>query len=67
MGRVDGFITPANEIYISELNTIPGFANISMYPRLFGESGIPYSELITRLIELALDRAKAERALCTNR
>ena len=46
----------AGELYICEMNTIPGFTPISMYPKLWEASGISYSELIDRLIELALER-----------
>ncbi len=61
MARVD-FLVNRNtgECFINEINTIPGFTAISMYPKLWEASGIPYSELIDRLIELALER-KAER------
>jgi D-alanine-D-alanine ligase len=47
-------------IYINEVNTLPGFTQISMYPKLWEATGLPYKELITRLIELALER-KAEK------
>ena len=54
LSRVDFFIEKGtNEIYINEINTLPGFTNISMYPKLFGESGINYKELLNKLIELA--------------
>jgi D-alanine-D-alanine ligase len=43
-------------LYINEINTIPGFTPISMYPKLWAASGLSYSELINRLIELALER-----------
>ncbi len=46
------------ELYISELNTLPGFTTISMYPKLWEASGVPYDELIDRLIDLALERHK---------
>lgn len=61
MARVD-FLLNADDlsIYISEVNTIPGFTRISMYPKLWEASGLPYPRLIERLIELALER-KAER------
>jgi D-alanine-D-alanine ligase len=61
MARVDFFVDKdTNEIYLNELNTIPGFTKISMYPKLWEASGISYAELVDRLIELALQR-KAER------
>lgn len=56
MARVDFFVTPDNDIFVNEVNTIPGFTNISMYPKLWMYTGITYSHLITELIELALDR-----------
>jgi len=55
MARVDFFMTP-DRVYINEINTIPGFTPISMYPRLWEASGIPYSELIDRLIKFALEK-----------
>ncbi|HEX9974792.1 MAG TPA: D-alanine--D-alanine ligase A, partial [bacterium] len=63
MARVDFFLRNDREIFISELNTIPGFTKISMYPKLWEASGIPYSQLIDRLIQLALDRAERENKL----
>ena len=57
MARVDFFLDrDTGELYVGELNTIPGFTPISMYPKLWEASGISYSELIDRLIELALER-----------
>ncbi len=57
MARVDFFLERGtNRIFINEVNTIPGFTNISMYPKLWEASGIGYSELLDRLIELALAR-----------
>ncbi len=47
-----------NKIYLNEINTIPGFTSISMYPKLWEATGIPYRELIDRLIQLALDAHK---------
>jgi D-alanine-D-alanine ligase len=61
MARVDFLIEPTDyTIYISEINTIPGFTQISMYPKLWEASGLPYAALVDRLIELALER-KAEQ------
>lgn len=56
MGRVDMFITKSGEVIVNEINTIPGFTKISMYPKLWEESGISYGELITRLVNLAVER-----------
>jgi D-alanine-D-alanine ligase len=66
MARVDFFLEKnTNEIYLNELNTIPGFTSISMYPKLWGASGLSYTGLVDRLIELALerkvDRSRTER------
>jgi D-alanine-D-alanine ligase len=63
MARVDFFFEEHGRGFlVNELNTIPGFTPISMYPRLWEESGLPYSKLIDRLIELALERqARRER------
>ena len=60
LSRVDFFLKKDGSILISEINTIPGFTNISMYPRLWQESGIGYSNLISQLIELAVDRFAQE-------
>ncbi len=57
MARADFLLSgETGELYISELNTIPGFTTISMYPKLWEASGIPYPELIDRLIDLAIER-----------
>ena len=56
MGRVDFFLEkPSGRILLNEINTIPGFTSISMYPKLWEASGLPYSQLIDRLIQLALE------------
>ena len=61
MARVDFLLDKdSGEFYLNEVNTIPGFTEISMYPKLWNASGLPYPQLIDRLIELALER-KAER------
>lgn len=65
MARVDVFLTPDNNVVINEINTLPGFTNISMYPKLWQASGLDYTSLITRLIELALERHRANMALKT--
>ncbi|MEK7523652.1 MAG: D-alanine--D-alanine ligase family protein [Patescibacteria group bacterium] len=57
MARVDFLLERRTQkFYLNEINTIPGFTSISMYPKLFAASGIPYSKLIDRLIQLALER-----------
>jgi len=55
MARVDMFLTPEGGIYVNEVNTIPGFTHISMYPKLWEHSGMEYSALIDRLIALAME------------
>ena len=57
MARVDFFVSKKeNKIYLSEINTIPGFTSVSMYPRLWEASGVSYPDLIDQLIQLALER-----------
>jgi D-alanine-D-alanine ligase len=63
MGRVDFLLERATDrLYINEINTIPGFTSISMYPKMWEATGVGFSELIDRLIELALDRHKRKKA-----
>ncbi|MEQ9468349.1 MAG: D-alanine--D-alanine ligase family protein [Ekhidna sp.] len=57
MSRVDMFLTEDGEILVNEVNTIPGFTSISMYPKLWEAAGLSYSKLIDRLIDLAIQRA----------
>jgi D-alanine-D-alanine ligase len=56
MARVDMFLTEDGKLYLNEINTLPGFTKISMYPKLMDISGIPYPELIDRLVDLAIDQ-----------
>ena len=56
MARVDFFVRPDGEVLLNELNTIPGFTATSVYAKLFEQSGIPYPELVDRLVQLALER-----------
>ena len=64
MARVDFFLDKrSGEIYLNEVNTIPGFTSISMYPRMCESGGLPYSELITRLAELALERHRRRSSI----
>ncbi|MES3036731.1 MAG: D-alanine--D-alanine ligase family protein [Bdellovibrionota bacterium] len=64
--RVDFFVTEKNEIFVNEINTIPGFTNISMYPKMWEASGIGYSQLITELINLSFQRDERDKALNKN-
>lgn len=63
MARVDFFIAEDGEIYVNEMNTIPGFTSISMYPKLWEVSGIGYSELMTKLIAFAQAEFAAKQSL----
>ena len=73
LSRVDFFLKASSddessgEIIVNEINTMPGFTRISMYPKMWEASGITYTELITRLIELAISRYEKERVLKTSR
>ena len=63
MARVDFLLeTATGKFYINEPNTIPGFTSISMYPKMWEAAGLPYAELITRLIDLALERHREREA-----
>lgn len=66
MGRVDCFLLPDGRVVVNEINTIPGFTSISMYPKLWEASGIGYTELIDKLIQLALERFGKEQKLKTS-
>jgi len=55
LSRVDFFVTAENRIVFNEINTLPGFTSISMYPKLFTASGIPYDQLLDELLRLALE------------
>lgn len=64
MARVDFLMSKVSGIiYINELNTIPGFTKISMYPKMWEAAGLPYKELIDKLIELAIERHREKQAL----
>jgi D-alanine-D-alanine ligase len=63
MGRVDFFLKENGEILVNEINTLPGFTRVSMYPKLWEATGLPYPKLVTRLIELAEERHAQRSAL----
>ena len=65
MARVDFFVTGDDRIYVNEINTIPGFTRVSMYPKLWEASGLTYAALVDRLIMLALERHAQENRLET--
>jgi D-alanine-D-alanine ligase len=62
MARVDLFLRGEDELWLNEVNTIPGFTSISMYPKLWEASGLSYAELVERLLDLAEERFAAERS-----
>ncbi|APS00343.1 D-alanine--D-alanine ligase family protein [Pajaroellobacter abortibovis] len=66
MARVDFFLQADGSLLLNEINTIPGFTNISMYPKLWEATGLPQQQLITRLIDLALERHQKRKALRTS-
>jgi D-alanine-D-alanine ligase len=66
LSRVDFFLKENGEIIVNEINTMPGFTKVSMYPKMWEASGVSYTQLITRLIELAIKRHEKERKLKTS-
>ncbi|MFZ5982194.1 MAG: D-alanine--D-alanine ligase [Patescibacteria group bacterium] len=66
LGRVDFFLKKDGQVLVNEINTIPGFTSISMYPKLWELSGIKYADLIDRLIRLAIERFGKEKKLKTS-
>lgn len=67
LARVDVFLTDDGEVLINEINSLPGFTRISMYPKLWQAAGMSYSELVSRLIELALERHAGRKGLKISR
>jgi D-alanine-D-alanine ligase len=62
LARVDFLMDPkSGKLYLNEINTMPGFTSISMYPKMWAASGLEYPKLIDRLIELALERHKEKK------
>ncbi|MGJ0376033.1 D-alanine--D-alanine ligase, partial [Listeria monocytogenes] len=61
--RADFFLTEDNQLFLNEVNTMPGFTPYSMYPLLWQETGLPYGALIERLVDLAKERHAAKNAL----
>jgi len=66
LGRVDFFLKENGSVLVNEINTMPGFTAISMYPKLWEASGISYPDPIDRLIQLALERFEKEQKLKTS-
>jgi D-alanine-D-alanine ligase len=67
LARVDSFLRENGDIIVNEINTMPGFTRISMYPKLWEAGGISYTYLITRLLELAMEKHEKERGLKVSR
>ncbi|AJC50537.1 D-alanine--D-alanine ligase family protein [Coxiella endosymbiont of Amblyomma americanum] len=63
MARVDFFLTSKEQIIVNEINTIPGFTSVSMYPKMWEATGLSYSALLDRLIELAIERYQDQKKL----
>ena len=61
LARVDFFVEDGNRVLVNELNTMPGFTETSVFPKLFEESGLAFPDLLSRLVELALERHERER------
>jgi D-alanine-D-alanine ligase len=66
MGRVDFFLTKDGLLFVNEINTIPGFTQISMYPKMWAASGLSYSDLLDKLIQLALEKNHTEKQVKTS-
>ncbi|EAA0304844.1 D-alanine--D-alanine ligase A, partial [Listeria monocytogenes] len=66
LSRCDFFLTSKNELFLNELNTMPGFTDFSMYPLLWENMGLKYSDLIEELIQLALNRFKQRQEFYNN-
>jgi D-alanine-D-alanine ligase len=68
LARVDFFVEPdTHEVWLNEVNTLPGFTPISMYPKLWEATGVPYGDLLERLVRLALERSRADLGRVTRR
>ena len=67
MARIDFLVNgETDDVFVNEVNTIPGFTTISMYAKLWAASGVEYADVLTRLVELALERHREKRALRTS-
>jgi D-alanine-D-alanine ligase len=62
LARVDFFVTSEGRVLLNELNTIPGFTSTSVFAKLFAASGVPYEELLDKLLGYAVERYERERA-----
>ena len=61
LARVDFFVEDGSRVLVNELNTMPGFTETSVFPKLFEQSGLPFADLLDRLVELAIERHERER------
>ncbi len=61
MARVDFFLTPEGEVYLNEINTIPGLTRFSLYPAMWGKSGLAWEQVLKRLLDLAMERWEVRR------
>ncbi len=66
LSRVDFFLKKSGDVLLNEINTIPGFTQISMYPKMWQASGLGYQELITQLLQFGIEKFDSENALLTN-
>jgi hypothetical protein len=66
LARVDVFLAPDGAVYVNEINTMPGFTAISMFPKLWAASGVDAKQLVARLVDLALERAARRGRLRTS-
>jgi D-alanine-D-alanine ligase len=67
LARVDMFLASEGRVVVNEINTLPGFTSISMYPKLWEATGLSYSELIDKLVDLAIERHKEKQTIKTDR
>ena len=65
LARCDFFLTKEGDLFLNEINTLPGFTKISMYPKLWEAAGLPYTQLINKLLELAIERHEHDGQLKT--
>ncbi len=67
LARVDFLVSRADDkVFLNEINTLPGFTSISMYPKLWQASGVSYPELLSRLVDLAMERHREKQGLLTS-
>jgi D-alanine-D-alanine ligase len=63
LARVDFFLKQNGDLYVNEINTLPGFTKISMYPKMWESSGLSYTHLVTKLIEFGFEKHAEEQKL----